>query len=476
MSAPRLAEKAVSWFSQTMRERVPHSPDNAFLEGPFAPVPTEQTLTDLAVEGRLPEQLNGTYMRIGPNPLQVDNPATYHWFTGDGMVHGVRLQDGQAQWYRNRWIASDDVQAQRGGPRTPGPRRGVSTTVNTNVYGHAGGIWATTEAGVFPVELNEDLSTRRYAYFNAQASLPYTAHPHVDPATGSLHAICYDATNPRALQYVVIDDKGALAHQASIPVSGGPMVHDCAITATRVVILDLPVTFSPKALLTGARFPYKWNPSHGARVGLIPKGGLPHEVQWWHTEPCAVFHTCNAFDQADGSAVIDVVVHERMFDESKIGPEIADIKVTFERWTLAPGQARVQRQVWSQQSQEFPRFDERLAGRPYRYAYTVGFANDLSKPMPLIRHDLQTGEVLQRSFGPRTMPGEFVFVPNTEVGRSELGGWLMGLVYDDVSQTSSLYVIDANDFNGTPTAVVHLGTRVPAGFHGNWVPSVNALR
>ncbi len=470
MSATRLVEKAVSWINQTMRDRAPYAPDNVYLEGPFAPVPQELTLTQLDVEGHLPTQLNGMYLRIGPNPIEVGNPATYHWFTGDGMVHGVRLQGGQAQWYRNRWIATDSIQAQRGQARAPGPSRGVSDVVNTNVYGHAGAIWASTEAGVFPVELNEDLSTRRHGYFNALASLPYTAHPHLDPATGSLHAICYDATNPRALQYVVIDAQGALEHQASIPVGGGPMVHDCALTASRVAILDLPVTFSFKALLTGAYFPYRWHPSHGARVGLVPKGGQAHEVRWWQTDPCAVFHVCNAFDLPDGSAVMDVVVHPRMFESSKVGPETDGSGITFERWTMTLGQARVQRKVWSRMAQEFPRFDERLTGQPYRYAYTVGFAMDLCESMPLIRHDLHTGEIAQRSFGPRTMPGEFVFVPDQDAGSNELGGWLMGLVYDDVAQSSSLYLIDAMDFNGVPTAVVRLGTRVPAGFHGNWVP------
>lgn len=470
MSTPRLAEKAVSWLNQTMRERVPHSPHNVYLEGPFAPVPTELTLNQLSVTGQVPAQLNGMYLRIGPNPTHVSNPATYHWFTGEGMVHGVRLQGGQAQWYRNRWIASDGVQQGRGQPRTPGPRRGVSDVVNTNVYGHAGRIWATTEAGVYPVELDEDLNTRRYGYFNAQASLPYTAHPHLDVATGDLHAVCYDATNPRALQYVVIDAQGGLKHQASIPVQGGPMVHDCALTTTRVAILDLPVTFSAKALLTGASFPYRWDPAHGARVGLIPKGGQASEVQWWHTDPCAVFHSCNAFDLSDGSVAMDVVVHPRMFDTSTVGPEADTDKVTFERWTMVPGQRRVHRHVWSTQPQEFPRCDERLTGQPYRYAYSVGFAMDLARPMPLIRHDLQTGEVQHRHFGPRTMPGEFVFVPDTARPATELGGWLMGLVYDDVAGTSSLYLIDAADFQGTPTAVVNLGTRVPAGFHGNWVP------
>ena len=257
MSAPNLAKRAVGWISRKMRERVPYSPDNVYLEGPFAPVPQETTDTQLVVEGQLPEPLNGLYLRIGPNPVKVDNPATYHWFVGDGMVHGLRLQAGKALWYRNRWVGSDKITKANHQPRTSGPRRGISDVVNTNVFGHAGSIWATTEAGVYPVELSPELETLRYGYFNAADSLPFTAHPHTDPETGELHAICYDATNPRAVHYVVIGQQGALAHKTSITVQHGPMIHDCAITKSQVVVLDLPVTLSWKALFTGATFPYR---------------------------------------------------------------------------------------------------------------------------------------------------------------------------------------------------------------------------
>lgn len=286
------AQSAFGWFTRKMRQRVPYHPANPFLEGPFAPVTHESIRTDLAVDGQLPESLDGLYLRIGPNPLKVDNPATYHWFTGEGMVHGVRLREGRAEWYRNRWVGSDAVRETLKQPRTPGPRRGVSDVVNTNVYRHAGRIWASTEAGVLPVELNESLDTVRYGYFDADASrLPFTAHPHEDPRTGALHAICYDATNPRAVQYVVIDAQGRLAHEAAIPVRHGPMIHDCAVSRSQVVVLDLPVTLSWRALLTGASFPYRWNPRHTARVGLIPKGGQASGMRWWSVDPCAVFHT-----------------------------------------------------------------------------------------------------------------------------------------------------------------------------------------
>jgi carotenoid cleavage dioxygenase-like enzyme len=94
---------------------------NPYLEDNFAPIRREHTVTELPVTGTIPPHLDGRYVRNGPNPATEVDPAAYHWFTGDGMVHGVRLRDGRAEWYRNRWIRSPRVAALLGEPYTGGP-------------------------------------------------------------------------------------------------------------------------------------------------------------------------------------------------------------------------------------------------------------------------------------------------------------------------------------------------------------------
>jgi carotenoid cleavage dioxygenase-like enzyme len=84
---------------------------NVFLDGNFAPVREEWTATDLAVTGHIPEFLDGRYLRNGPNPAGEVDPEAYPWFTGDGMVHGIRIRDGRAEWYRNRWVRSPGMAA-----------------------------------------------------------------------------------------------------------------------------------------------------------------------------------------------------------------------------------------------------------------------------------------------------------------------------------------------------------------------------
>lgn len=447
--------------------------DHPYLTGIHRPMTTEETIADLAVTGSIPEALDGRYLRIGPNPVTAPNPADYHWFTGDGMAHGVRIKGGKALWYHNRWIRSDAVSDALGEPRAPGKRNPRTDNANTNIIGHAGRTWAIVEAGGNPVELSEMLDTIAHNPFDGSLNVPFSAHPHLDPATGELHAICYDAATMDTVWHVVVDAAGSVVRQEPITVKHGPSIHDCAITASYAIVLDLPVTFSMKALLAGHRFPYQWNPEHMARVGLCPRGGSGADTIWCNVDPCYVFHPGNAFELPDGRVVVDVVAHETMFAESVLGPDSPASR--FERWTIDPATRKVERRVLHDHPQEFPRYDERLTTRPYRWLYSMALPPEVQGELSisdtrLFKHDLETGETRVHDFGPGRHPGEFVFVPRPDES-AEDAGWLIGLVVDLPNERTELQILNADDFGGEPQAVIHIPHRIPPGFHGNWVPA-----
>lgn len=461
---------AIAEFNRTRAGRV-HA-TNAYLEGIHAPLRAERTLENLAITGNLPKALDGRYMRIGPNPVDQPNPATYHWFTGDGMVHGVRLKDGKALWYRNRWIRSLEVSKALGESNVPGPRRPPGDTVNTNIIGHAGKTWALVEAGAVPVRLDDELNSVAHDPFGGSLTGAFTAHPHLDPDTGDTHAICYDATEWNAIRHVVLDPTGRVKRELSIPVRHGPSIHDSMITKQFVIVLDLPVTFSMKTLLSGKPFPYKWNPDHQARVGLLPKTGSADSIIWCNVTPCYVFHPCNGYEREDGKVILDVCVHDTMFAQSTGGPDSS--QVTFERWTIDPATQTVERKVIDSDGQEFPRPNETLIGKPYRYAYTMalprGFDDAAPNQTKLYKHDLGLGTRQVHDFGPGHIPGEFVFVPRPDA-KAEDDGWLMGYVINLDAETTDLVILNADDFEGPPQAAVHIPHRIPPGFHGNWAPT-----
>ncbi len=444
--------------------------ENPYLLGIHKPMDEELTLEALEVAGTIPPELDGRYIRIGPNPAAPANPGSYHWFTGDGMVHGIKLKGGKAEWYRNRWIKSQKVTEALGLPEAPGPRHGNSDTVNTNVLGHAGSTWALVEAGGYPVRINEDLETIAFDPFAGTLKGGFSAHPHLDHDTGEMHAICYEGVDQSTIRHVVVDANGKVRREEPISVQHGPSIHDCMITKSYVIIMDLPVTFSMKTLLAGHAFPYAWNPSHKARIGLMPREGKNDDIIWCDVAPCYVFHPCNAYETEDGKVIMDVCAHDTMFAESTQGPDSK--AVPFERWTIDPVARTTLRSVIDSDSQEFPRPNEALIGKPYRYAYAMSLPDGFDAASPnqskLYKHDLNAGTRQVHDFGAGRIPGEFVFVPKAQ-GTAEDDGWLMGYVIDMDRQTTDLVILDAAKFEGAPQASITVPHRIPPGFHGNWV-------
>jgi carotenoid cleavage dioxygenase-like enzyme len=265
---------AIASFNR--RRLPPRDAPHPLLTGIHQPMASELTLEDLEVNGAIPPELDGRYVRIGPN-LAAPDPRSYHLFTGDGMLHGLRIRDGRALWYRNRWIRSEEVAKAKDLAAAPGPRH-VFDTVNTSVLDHAGSGWALVEAGSTPVRFDEHLEAQRYDDFGGTLPGPFTAHPRRDPATGELHALCYEATDPKRVRYNIVDVDGRVRRSVTIPVSHGPLIHDCAITQRYVIILDLPLTLSTRTVLSGKGFPYRWNDRHPARIGLLPRDGHAEDI------------------------------------------------------------------------------------------------------------------------------------------------------------------------------------------------------
>ncbi|RSD10644.1 carotenoid oxygenase family protein [Amycolatopsis eburnea] len=476
---------------------------NKFLEGNFAPVSREHTITELAVTGRIPEFLDGRYLRNGPNPLSEVDPAAYHWFMGDGMVHGVRLRDGKAEWYRNRWVRNESVKATLNGEDASRFCGLDALGANTNVIGHAGKTLALVEAGAPIYELTDELDTVGRCDFDGTLPGGYTAHPKRDPRTGELHAVSYFFGMGNKVQYSVIDAAGRARRVVDVEVTGSPMMHDFSLTEKYVVFYDLPVTFNagmavatsvPSALRTPAKLvvsamvgkvrvpdpvsammaskigangglPYRWNEKYPARIGVMPRDGQSRDVRWFDVEPCYVFHPLNAYDDGD-SVVLDVVRHPKMFDRELHGP--AEGGPTLDRWTVDLTAGKVLEERLDDRGQEFPRVDERLVGRPHRYGYAVSTDGEANPGSSLFKHDFRTGSRQERAFGGGRQPGEFVFVPSHD-DAAEDDGVLMGFVYDPASQRSDLTVLDAGTLE--TVAAIHLPDRVPNGFHGNWVAS-----
>lgn len=441
--------------------------ENFYLTGNYAPVPDEVTAFDLPVIGELPSELNGRYLRNGPNPFGAVDPATHHWFLGDGMVHGIRLRDGRAEWYRNRYVGSSRLSDARGLPDIPGRNwNGGDGGPNTNVGGFAGTTWAMVEAGGCPVELTYELETVGRNDFFGTLPGAFSAHPKLDPVTGELHAMTYAwAEWLDHAQYVRVGADGRVNRTVDIPLPGMTMLHDMSLTERYAVVYDQPVLVDLDMAFAG-RFPFRWNDDYGNRVGLLPREGTAADIVWVDVPVGYVFHPMNAYDTADGGVVIDVCFYDRMMRDDLLGP-FGDSLPRLERWSIDPQRRTTSVTVIDERANEFPRHRGSVTGRPYRYGYCAQ-PEPATMHWPTVKHDLVTGSRQVFDHGAMRAAGEPVFVARPG-STDEDDGWLVMFVHDGNDASAEFAVLDARDLARGYVARVKLPQRVPFGFHGNWV-------
>ncbi len=433
-----------------------------YLSGNYAPVTEEVTAIDLAVDGSLPPELSGRYLRNGANPKSGWSP---HWFAGDGMIHGIELRDGKAQWYRNRWVQTrllNDPDA-----RVIGDEGTVDRTVgvsNTHVVGHAGKIFALVESS-FPCELSPELETIGVYDYDGRLQSAMTAHPKLCPTTGELHFFGYAFFDPY-LTYHRVSATGELLQSEPIAVTGPTMMHDFSITENHVIFMDLPVVFDLDLAMSGT-MPYRWDDDYPARVGVMPRSNSDAtygsaDVQWFDVDPCYVFHPMNSFEETADTIVIDTARYPELWraDSAKFNND-----ASLHRWTIDLANATVAEAALDDRSIEFPRVAESLVGQPNRYGYAVATFGEENS---FVKYDVEADTSVVHDFGTDQIPGESVFVPRDD-GTNEDDGWLLSYVYDKPSATSSFVVLDAADVAAAPVATVELPQRVPFGFHGSWL-------
>ncbi|MEU1826814.1 carotenoid oxygenase family protein [Streptomyces abikoensis] len=443
----------------------------AHLAGNFAPVTEELTAHDLPVTGAIPPELSGWYLRNGPNPHDA---ASGHWFFGDGMVHGVRLEGGRATSYRNRWVRTS---AFAHGAPLRDEEGNVDLTAgraNTHVVRHAGRTLALIESS-FPYELDlrkgHELDTVGPHDFGGRLATPMTAHPKSCPDTGELHFFGYGGREAPYLTYHRADAAGELTISRPVDVPAHTMMHDFHLTAAHVVFMDLPVVFDEERARSRQGMPYTWRPDHGARLGVLRRDDPYGAVRWLPIEPCYVFHALNAYDESDADGeriVLHVIRYPRLFtDERDERGERA--RPALWRWTVDLTRGTVREEQLDDQPCEFPRIDDRLAGHSARYGHVTVAGSPEAGPAAgeLLRYDLRTGSVARHTFGPGRVPAEAAFAPADD--RPGGPGWLLTYVYDAATDRSDLVILDADDLAAPPVAAIHLPQRVPYGFHGNWL-------
>lgn len=459
--------------------------DNPYLEGIYAPTVLQSGSFDLEVVGELPRDLFGAYVRNGPNSVfQPQN--LYHWFDGDGMVHGVYFRDGQAT-YRRRLVPTTGLaQETRAGEALSlgimGPLREdldfrTKDTANTDVIWHNGQLLALWYLCGEPYKLDPaTLEPRGVDDFGGKRRSTVSAHPKVDERTGELVWFTLSDLEPPFMTYGVCDGNGALVHQVPIDLPGARAPHDITITRNYSVLHDYPFFHDPKVLRSHGYRVAHFHRDIPTRFGVIPRRGGTDDVHWFEFEPGYVLHMVNAWEEGDwiimdGCFQPDPSI-QRNPDEGALGSMLGYLRIRshLHRWrmNLATGECREEQ--LDDLNVEFPLPDTLRYGEKTRFSYHQYLPEDMYTVefRALVKYDHEDGSSTRYDYPDGWFASEAPFAPRVG-STSEDDGYVVTIMMSSDSR-SEAWVFDATRIESGPLARVRLPARVPAGFHAKWIP------
>lgn len=456
------------------------------LRGRFEPVSVEIEATDLAVNGALPRDLTGAYLRNGPNPRFPPLGSYTYPLEGDGMIHGLWLEDGRAR-YANRWVQTRGMAAEAragralyGGLLTPAfvdpellgpdPDPGWPFRLDPfiNIVRHAGRYLALEE-GTPPYEITPELATVGLYDFDGVLPAGMCAHPKFDPVTGEMVVFRYDVEEP-FLTWAVIGPDGSVTRPATrvAGVDRGYMVHDCALTEHYLVLVLAPGILDMDAMMSGEGV-LQWRPELGTRVAVIPRDGSAGP-RWVESEAFWVWHFANAYEVEERSGT-DIALDFPWWSALGFGVMGRDpVRGSFARATIDLQRGTMDVTHVEDRATEFPRIDDRLTGRPHRYLTVVGNSGreglEVGEHDQLLRYDMVSGRSV--TYDCDAVVGEVVFAPRAGASE-ELDGYYLTFASSlDSDRSARVLIWDAATFPSAPIAEVLLPQRVPNGLHGNW--------
>ena len=457
---------------------------NFFLDGNFSPVADERDAENMEVIGAIPEDLQGHFLRVGPNPVHVFSEAAYHTFDGDGMIHAIEFDRGAAR-YRNRFIENEGFKLERergdwiykgmNSLMDPTPSRipegapASKNLANTAFAYHNNTLYALHEPSQPTVIDLPGLETVGSTDFGGKLTHPFTAHPKIDKKSGEMMAYGYSFQAP-FVSYSVIDERGELVHSTPITIPRSIFMHDFAVTEKYTLFLDFPITLDIGRAISGGPA-VDFEPQYGSRIGVMPRYGTDEDVKWFEVETGVVIHTANAWDE--GNEVVLQASRSQTADIAGAGTSegnnLEENQGRLYEWRINLETGSVVERELSDIPCDFTRVNDDYACHKTRYVYAGIFNTERAFTFDgIMKYDNETGVTQAFKYGPNRHGGEAVFAP--KVGSScEDDGYLVCFVHDEATNQSECLVIDAQHLEAGPVATIVMPFRVPYGFHAGWV-------
>jgi carotenoid cleavage dioxygenase-like enzyme len=310
--------------------------------------------------------------------------------------------------------------------------------------------------------------------YSGQVDHAFTAHPKIDPVTGEMFFFGYNVSTKPHLWYSRTDAAGKITADFPVELPEGIMAHDFAITEKSAIFLDVPLVFTPEAMVKERRLPFTYRKDRPARFGVLDRYAKDAStIRWFSTEPCMIFHVCNAWEEGDVIELYACCFNNFSLDTFN---SVKDSDPYLSRIVLNLKTGETQYYRLSPVPGDFPAIPVSLVGRKTRYGYVGAMEpndNGIPRFIGAAKIDLAAagqGDSLKGILyhGDGRLGGEAFFVPAAG-GTEEDDGYLMTFVHDDVKEESQLVIYDAKTMSSKPVTVLKMPQRVPHGFHCTWV-------
>jgi carotenoid 9,10(9',10')-cleavage dioxygenase 1 len=474
----------------------------------FAPVHKEISLGEVRVEGTIPADFSGVYLRNGTNTQFSEISSRMHMFNGAGMLHQVQVKDGVAT-YSNSYVRTPrfEIERDRGSEVYPEfgdfagagkagmfkiligllkQRLGVvpklptleSSSATTAIQYHHGKLYCLQETG-YPFALDVQRSDGRLLLsgegswddFDGKLDTPFTAHPKIDPDNGDWYTFSTDIMSGR-IHYSVLSEGKLKQHTQLLAEKPAlAFLHDYFLTAQHLVFPDLSLRFDSKNMTSDYRSPFYFDADHKMRFGVIKRDHSEGDaIQWFTTDiPGHIWHTINGWEQTAADGTREIVLYAPVYPSY---PSTVPIHTPLEphtrlyvfRLNLDSGEMSEQTCL-TEHFYERPSFNTAYMGKQNRYAYLLDEeASGGIMGKGVMKYDLiERCNVKYFDYGDH-VGGEALFVPKREP-TAEDDGYLVDLLMSE--QGAYLVIIDAATM--TELAKLHLPQRVPYGVHGCWL-------
>ena len=482
-------------LKNTFESRLPADDDHPYRTGAWRPNVREYDAYDLHVDGELPDDLRGVYLRNTENPLH-DAIGRYHPFDGDGMLHAVRFTgsgSGTGVEYRNRFIRTDGFNAEIDADRALwaglmenpkkseldgwGARTRMKDASSTDVVVHGGravtSFYQCGDLYEFDPATLKQLGKADWVA-GTDPGWGVSAHTKVDEATGEMLFFNYSKDAPY-MHYGVVNADRELVHYIPIELPGPRLPHDMAFTNRYAILNDMPLFWDPEALAAGAHAA-RFYPELPSRFAIVPRHGSADEIRWFEAKPTFVLHWINAFEDGD-----EVVLDGYFQDEPapRLGSDRSDKLALFKmldlhalktrpyRWRFNMVTGAVTEGYLHDDISEFGMINPAFAGRPYRYTWAMLGKPDWFLFNGISRLDVETGEQQTYHFPDGVYASESPMAPRVD-SAAEDDGYVVTMVTDMNSDSSSALVFAADDVAAGPVATIRLPERICVGTHSYW--------